>query len=98
MSERRGRAEAIFQSALVRAIAFALALAMAVLILGWPQAFAPEGEVAYVPLLLVLWGLAAGFTFGVGFVPYHPVPRWLLGPGPAFLLLLGGALWILIRA
>jgi len=88
----------LFQSALARGIAFVLALAMAVLVLGWPHAFAPEGEVAYGPLLLVLWGLAAGFTYGVGFVPYHPVPKVLLGPGPAFLLLLGGALWVLVRA
>jgi len=27
---------------------------------------------------LLLWAMAAGFVRGVGFVPRHPVPRWLL--------------------
>lgn len=97
MTDPRPRAEVLFHGFLARLLSFGLAVAMTALILGWPRLFAPGGEVAHIPLLLVMWGLVAGYIHGVGFVPRHPLPRALLGPGPAYLLLLGGFLWVFVR-
>jgi predicted membrane protein len=40
-------------------------------------------------LSLLMWGIAAGFVHGVGYVPVYRVWRWLLGPLVAWLLMLG---------
>lgn len=40
-------------------------------------------------LSLLMWGIAAGFVHGVGYVPVYRVWRWLLGPLVGWLLMLG---------
>lgn len=37
--------------------------------------------------MLMFWSMSAGYVRGVGFIPRHTVPRWLLG-GPACLITL----------
>lgn len=80
---------------LPRLVSFALAVGMTGLILARPTLFAQGEEVHHVPLLAVMWGLAAGYVHGVGFVPWNPVLKVVLGPGPAWVLLIGGLFWAL---
>ena len=95
MGERPLQPE-LFYGLLPRLVSFFLALGVTGLVLAWPVPFAPGGEVQHIPLLAVMWGLAAGYTHGVGFVPRNRVLEVLLGPGPAWVLLLGGVLWALL--
>ena len=73
-----------------RAVSFALAAVMSVLVLVYPTPLAGVGKPA---LLLLFWGVAAGFTHGVGFRPVHWPFRLLLGPGVAWLVLPPSFLW-----
>ncbi len=70
-----------------RLLSLALALLLAALILIYPRAIAASmGEVRHGLLTLLMWGMAAGFVHGVGFVPrlwpwrllFHPLLGWLL--------------------
>jgi cyd operon protein YbgE len=70
-----------------RLLSLALALLLAALILVYPRAIAASmGEVRHGLLTLLMWGMAAGFVHGVGFVPrlwpwrllFHPLLGWLL--------------------
>lgn len=81
---------------LPRLVSFLLAVVVLLLIMAIPQVWARGAVMGYLPLLALLWGLGAGFIHGLGYRPARPLPRVLLGPGPAWLLLLGGLLWILI--
>ncbi len=45
-----------------------------------------QGGYSHPQLMLVMWGISAGFVHGVGFVPQWWGWRWLLGPLPAWLL------------
>jgi cyd operon protein YbgE len=38
-------------------------------------------------LMLIMWGMSAGFVHGVGFVPRNPVLRAVFGPVIAWLLM-----------
>ena len=49
------------------------------------------GRADHLAALLLFWSMSAGFVRGVGFVPYHPVPRLLLSAA-ACLIALGLAL------
>jgi predicted membrane protein len=49
------------------------------------------GRADHPAALLLFWSMSAGFVRGVGFVPYHPVPRLLLS-AVACLIALGLAL------
>jgi predicted membrane protein len=62
-------------------------------VLVYPQALAPGGRVPYEWLLLLSWGMAAGFVHGVGYVPTKPLVRLTLGPLIAWLLLGGVTGW-----
>jgi predicted membrane protein len=56
----------------------------------YPGAIAPDGTVHHALLTLLLWGVAAGFVYGVGYVPESRVWRWLLGPAAAFAFMAAG--------
>ncbi len=67
---------------LVAAGAFCLGLVL------FPQWVIEQGRPPHHGLLLLgLWGMAAGFVHGVGFVPRQPVLRVALGPLAAWLLI-----------
>jgi len=87
----------LFYGFLPRLVSLLLALGVTGLVLVRPVLFATGGEVRHLPLLALMWGLAAGYTHGVGFVPRNRVLKGLLGPGPAWVLLLGGMLWAVAR-
>ncbi|MDD3518601.1 MAG: cyd operon YbgE family protein [Chromatiales bacterium] len=79
-----------------RGVSFLLAVALTVLILVYPRAIATGiDEIRHGLLSLLMWGIAAGFVHGVGFVPrltpwrlvFHPIVGWTLMIGGIMLLL-----------
>ena len=96
MTGRRPDSPSLFYGWLPRLVSFGLAVAVLLVMLAPPGLPFREGVNWVLPALAILWGLAAGLAHGLGFVPEHPLPRLLLGPGPAWLLLMGGLLWILV--
>jgi predicted membrane protein len=74
----------------LRAVSFALAALMSALVLVYPTPLAGVGKPA---LVLLFWGVAAGFTHGVGYRPVHRPFRLLLGPGVAWLVVPPSFLW-----
>jgi predicted membrane protein len=59
----------------------------------YPQAVMQGAQApAHSALMLCMWGMAAGFVHGVGFVPHNTVLRIALGPLAAWLLMPGGTL------
>lgn len=79
-----------------RLLSFALAAALTAFILIWPRAVAASlTEVRHGLLSLLMWGIAAGFVHGVGYVPVHRIWRLLLGPFVGWPLMLGGIAWVL---
>ena len=52
------------------------------------------GAPDHAELMVCLWGIAGGYVHGVGFVPRNPVLRIVLGPVIAWLLMLGGIMWM----
>lgn len=79
-----------------RAVSFVVAAAVAIGILGYPQAVAAvPDDLRRSVLIALLVGMAGGFVHGVGYVPVHAIPRIVLGPLVAWPLLTVGliALW-----
>lgn len=62
------------------------AFALMLLITIFPRALATEegGPISHGVLMLLMWGLSAGFVYGVGFVPHNRVLRVALGPWVAW--------------
>lgn len=54
-----------------------------------------EGLADHTAAMLLMWAMSAGLVRGVGFVPQHWLPRWLLGL-PAMALALLAALWRIV--
>lgn len=70
-------------------LALAGGLGLMLLITAYPRVLAtPDGRADHLAATLACWAMAAGLTRGVGYVPVHAVPRWLLG-GAACALALG---------
>ncbi|MBD1550085.1 cyd operon YbgE family protein [Pseudomonas typographi] len=79
-----------------RLLSLLLAAPMALVLLVHPAAMLDEqGRYSHNLLMLVMWGVAAGFVHGVGFVPravawrvlFHPLAAWgLMALGYALLL------------
>lgn len=79
-----------------RALSLLLAVPLSLVLLVHPAAMLDaEGRYSHGLLMLTMWGVAAGFVHGVGFVPrawlwqlaFHPLLAWLL-MGLGYLLLL----------
>jgi len=69
------------------AVSLLLAAPLALVLLIHPAAMLDgQGGYSHLQLMLVMWGVSAGFVHGVGFVPQCWGVRWLLGPLPAWLL------------
>jgi cyd operon protein YbgE len=72
-------------------VSFVLAVALAVLILVYPGVIAESAaDVRHGLLSLMMWGMAAGFVHGVGFVPRAVPWRVLFHPALGWPLMLGG--------
>ena len=81
-----------------RLLSLMLAVALVGLILAYPRALADTGrELRQILLPLLMWGLAAGFVHGVGFVPRFWAWRLLFHPFLGWLLLSFGAAWVILN-
>lgn len=71
----------------VRGITLATAFALMLLVTLFPRPLTtPDGSpIGHSALMLIMWGLAAGFVHGVGFVPRNRLLRIVLGPVVAWL-------------
>lgn len=77
----------------LRSLSFLAASVFCLAVLLFPQLLIDAGQSPnHGALTLGLWGMAAGFVHGVGFVPRHVVARLALGPVAAWVLLLTGSL------
>lgn len=75
-----------FYGAASRALSLLLAAPLALVLLIHPAAMLDgQGGYSHPQLMLVMWGISAGFVHGVGFVPQWWGWRWLLGSLPAWL-------------
>lgn len=80
----------------LRLLSFCLAVALTVLVLAYPRAIASSvSEVRHGVLALLMWGIAAGFVHGVGFVPRLPLWRIVFHPFTGWLLMTLGIAWLL---
>lgn len=76
-----------------RSLSLLLASGTGLLLTLYPQAVLQSGAApSHFALMICMWGVAAGFVHGVGFVPYNPVLRQLLGPVATWLFTIGGLL------
>ncbi|MBK3866791.1 Cyd operon protein YbgE [Pseudomonas stutzeri] len=74
-----------------RMLSLLLAAPLALVLLIHPAAMLDgQGGYSHPQLMLVMWGISAGFVHGVGFVPRWWGWRWLLGPLPAWLFCVMG--------
>ncbi|MBE7375117.1 cyd operon YbgE family protein [Pseudomonas lopnurensis] len=68
-----------------RVLSLLLATPLALVLLIHPAAMLDSrGGYSHPLLMLVMWGVSAGFVHGVGFVPRLWLWGWLLGPLPAW--------------
>lgn len=83
-------------SAPMRLFSLLLACALSLWVLIYPGAFAGgQARLSHGLLTLAMWGIAAGFVHGVGFVHRHALWRFLLGPMVALPLMLAFAAWLI---
>ena len=43
-----------------------------------------QGKADHIAAVLIFWSMSAGFVRGVGYVPDHRLPRWLLGSSACY--------------
>ena len=85
----------ILYSSPLRLLSLLAAGAFCLAVLLFPQMLINEGQPPnHGALVLGLWGMAAGFVHGVGFVPRHVLARLALGPVVAWMLLVAGSLML----
>ncbi|WP_419188734.1 cyd operon YbgE family protein [Stutzerimonas stutzeri] len=81
-----GMAHRLLYRTPARLLSLLLASPLALVLLIHPAAMLDgQGGYSHPQLMLVMWGISAGFVHGVGFVPQWWGRRWLLGPLPAWL-------------
>ncbi|WP_303902294.1 cyd operon YbgE family protein [Thiohalomonas denitrificans] len=92
----RGRSRVPYPNPLwARTGSLLMAIALSGLVLVFPRAIAETaGAIRHGALMLLLWGIAAGFIHGVGFVPRIGLWRAAFHPGVGWLFMIGGSLWI----
>lgn len=95
-TELRGRRSLpgrVLYSGPFRSLSLLAAGVFCLAVLLFPQLLIVQGQSPnHGALLLGLWGMAAGFVHGVGFVPRHVLARLALGPIAAWVLLAVGFL------
>lgn len=65
-----------------------IAIAITLAIVIYPHLLSDSQQRAdHTAAMLMFWSMSAGYVRGVGFIPRHAIPRWLLG-GPACLITL----------
>lgn len=83
---------AAFDRGWARGLSLATAFALMLLVTLLPRALTVEdgSPIGHGVLMLIMWGMSAGFVHGVGFVPRNRILRLLLGPLAAWPLMLLG--------
>lgn len=82
----------------LRLVSLSLAIALSMLLLVYPRAVADSvSEVRHGLLVLMMWGCAAGFVHGVGFVPRFALWRLAFHPVTGWLLMVAGIGWIALH-
>ncbi len=77
---------------LARTLSLAAAAAVVAVTVFYPRAVAVDGaHVPYPGFVLMMLGMSAAWVYGLGFVPQHPVLRFLFSPWTAWSLLAAGA-------
>jgi predicted membrane protein len=71
----------------MRGITLATAFTLMLLVTLFPRPLTVEdgSPIGHGMLMLIMWGLAAGFVHGIGFVPRNKLLHALLGPVAAWL-------------
>lgn len=71
----------------VRGITLSAAFVLMLLVTLFPRPLTVEdgSPIGHGALMLIMWGLAAGFVHGIGFIPRNRILRALLGPVVAWL-------------
>jgi predicted membrane protein len=83
----------VLYSGPLRSLSLLAASVFCLAVLLFPQLLIDGGQSPnHGALVLGLWGMAAGFVHGVGFVPRHILARLALGPIAAWVLLITGSL------
>ncbi len=89
VSPRQGpaRAKRLLDSVWARALSLVPAFALMILVTLFPHGLtaADASPISHSALMLIMWGMSAGFVHGVGFVPHNRILRVLLGPVIAWL-------------
>jgi cyd operon protein YbgE len=81
------------------ALSLLAAIALVALIVFYPRAVATSTQdIHHGRLLVMMWGISAGFVHGVGFVPRSRLLGFLLGPFAAWLLMGGSFLAMIVLA
>lgn len=78
---------AVLDSGCARGVSLLAALGLMLLVTLLPRGLTVEdgSPLGHGVLMLIMWGMSAGFVHGVGFVPRNRVLRILLGPLAAWL-------------
>ena len=78
-------------------LSFLSAMLLSFLVLLFPQLLIEEGgAMGHGFLSLFMYGISAGFVFGVGFVPRNKIVAWLLGPWVGWSLMLFSILVLVV--
>jgi cyd operon protein YbgE len=84
-------------SGTARAVSLLLALTLSTVILVYPNFIAQKADdINHGLLTLWMWGIAAGFVHGVGYIPVLTIWRFLLGPVIGWLFMIAGLLYFLL--
>jgi cyd operon protein YbgE len=77
----------LLDSGWARALSLVPAFALMILVTLFPRGLttADGSPISHSALMLIMWGMSAGFVHGVGFVPHNRISRLLLGPVFAWL-------------
>ncbi len=76
----------------------ALAVGLSGLVLVYPRVIAETAsDIRHGTLILLHWGIAAGFVHGVGFAPRMDIWRVAFHPVLGWLFMIAGSLWIITR-
>jgi cyd operon protein YbgE len=93
--QHRDGSRRYWDRAFIRTLSFLLAAGVSVLILVYPRFIAAApGEIRHGLLTLMMWGVAAGFVHGVGYVPRLKLWRYLLGPLVGIPVMLAAIIWL----
>ncbi len=86
--QKKQQHQPLLYNAFARILSLAVAGTLSLILTLYPQAVMQDSQPPDHSLLtLLMWGIAAGFVHGVGFVPRHIIWRILFSPVVAWMLI-----------